>query len=252
MKAIEFRDVHYEIAGRPILRGVSFTVEAGETLVLLGRSGSGKTTALRLVNALAYPTRGEVLVNGRATADSDPIALRRGIGYVIQEGGLFPHWTVAANIGLAPRLNGWTAQKTSARVDELLTTIGMDGGDYASRRPRQLSGGQRQLVGVARALGADPPILLFDEPFGALDPITRLELQNWFLSMRERLKKTALFVTHDVSEALLLGTRIALLDEGELAWEGPAADFRRARLPQAQAFLACLRTPEEPGASSHA
>ncbi len=242
--AVEFRNVSYRIAGRPILRNVTLSVDAGETLVLLGRSGSGKTTALKMVNALVYPTEGEVIVNEKATTAWDPVALRRGIGYVIQEGGLFPHWNVAANIGLVPRLNQWATEKIAARSNELLAAIGLPAEEYATRRPRQLSGGQRQRIGVARALAADPPVLLFDEPFGALDPITRLELQTLFLSLRDKFRKTALFVTHDIAEALLLGSRIALMDEGKLAWIGPAQEFRTAKVPEARGFLAYIRTLE--------
>lgn len=253
--AVEFRDVFYSINGRPILRKLSLSVAQGETLVLLGRSGSGKTTALKMVNAMVYPESGDVLVDGRATRDWDPIQLRRHIGYVIQDGGLFPHWTVAKNIGVVPRLEQWPAAKIDERVRYLLSVIGLPAEEYASRRPRQLSGGQRQRVGVARALAADPPILLFDEPFGALDPITRLELQKQFLTLRDEFHKTALFVTHDVAEALLLGTRIALLDEGQLSWIGAARDFRKSEAPQARAFLAFLQTLETleaPDAGRHA
>jgi osmoprotectant transport system ATP-binding protein len=244
LSVVEFRDVSYHIANRPILKNLTLSVAAAETLVLLGRSGSGKTTALKMVNAMAYPSEGQVLVDGKPTTAWDPVALRRHIGYVIQEGGLFPHWTVARNIGVVPRLERWEPAKTLDRVRYLLTAIGLPPEEYAERRPRQLSGGQRQRVGVARALAADPPVLLFDEPFGALDPITRLELQTLFLSLSKEFRKTALFVTHDVAEALLLATRIALLDGGELAWIGPARDFRKAPAPQAQAFLAFLRTLE--------
>lgn len=239
---IEFHNVSYEVAGRPILRDVSFSVDAAETLVLLGRSGSGKTTALRMVNAMVRPTQGEVLIEGKSSTAWNPVELRRHIGYVIQEGGLFPHWTVARNIGVVPRLEQWPTPKIDARVRELLEAISLPPDQYAERRPRQLSGGQKQRVGVARALAANPQVLLFDEPFGALDPITRLELQNLFLSLREKLRKTALFVTHDVAEAIRLGTRIALLAEGKLAWFGDAKAFRTADLPEAQGFLACLNT----------
>jgi osmoprotectant transport system ATP-binding protein len=250
--AVEFRNVSYQIGGRPILRNVTFSVDPGETLVLLGRSGSGKTTALKMINALVYPTEGEVVVNGKRTTAWDPVVLRRGIGYVIQEGGLFPHWSVADNIGLVPRLNQWGGEKIAARSNELLSAIGLAPEEYAMRRPRQLSGGQRQRVGVARALAADPPVLLFDEPFGALDPITRLELQTLFLSLREKFRKTALFVTHDIAEALLLASRIALMDGGELAWIGPADDFRHANVPQARAFLACIPNLEGGNANRNA
>src|SRR2546422_865303 len=170
MPLVEFRDVSYEIAGKRILSGVNFSVEAGETLVLLGRSGAGKSTALKLTNGMLFPTSGQVLVDGRSTRDWDPIALKRRIGYVIQEVGLFPHFTVARNVGLVPRLEGWKEPDVERRVDQLLDSVGMPAAAFRTRYPRQLSGGQRQRIGVARALAADPPLLLFDEPFGALDP----------------------------------------------------------------------------------
>ena len=242
--AVEFRNVSYHIGSRAILRNLTFAVAPAETLVLLGRSGSGKTTALKMVNAMVYPSSGEVLVDGMPTTAWDPVTLRRRIGYVIQEGGLFPHWTVEANIGVVPRLEQWPAARIGDRVRSLLSAIGLPHGEYAARRPRQLSGGQKQRVGVARALAADPPVLLFDEPFGALDPITRLELQTLFVSLRNEFHKTALFVTHDVAEALLVGTRIALLDRGDLAWIGPAAEFRNAGTPQAREFVAYLNALE--------
>ncbi len=248
MPAVEFRDVGYQIEGREILRNISVTVESGETLALLGRSGSGKTTMLRLVNALLYPTSGEVLVEGRPTWSWDVIELRRHIGYVIQEVGLFPHWNVERNVGLVPRLLGQPDELVHGRVDNLLSRVGVPAAEYGKRRPRELSGGQRQRVGVARALAGDPPILLFDEPFGALDPITRLELQHLFVSLRRDFAKTALFVTHDVREALLVGTRIGLFDNGRLAWIGAASEFRGASIPEAAAFLAGLTEEHEPGA----
>src|SRR5207249_1914707 len=173
---VSFRNVSYHFGPNDILRNLSFDVEAGETLVLLGRSGSGKTTVLKLVNGLLLPSEGAVLVEGRATTAWDPIRLRRRIGYVIQEVGLFPHFTVAENVGLVPRLEGWEPARISARVDELLAAVGLSPQDFRTRRPRQLSGGQRQRVGVARALAAEPALLLFDEPFGAVDPVTRLDL----------------------------------------------------------------------------
>ena len=172
--AVEFVDVGYRIGGRDILRGLNLAVDEGETLVLLGRSGSGKTTALKLVNGLLYPTSGEVRVQGRSTRDWDPIRLRRAIGYVIQDIGLFPHYTVADNVALVPRLEGWEPQRVDERVRAMLALVGLPPEQFATRRPRELSGGQRQRVGVARALAADPPLLLYDEPFGALDPVTRL------------------------------------------------------------------------------
>jgi osmoprotectant transport system ATP-binding protein len=240
MPLVEFRDVHYEIGGKRILSGITFGVEPGETLVLLGRSGSGKSTALKLTNGMLFPTRGEVLVDGRPTRDWDPIELKRGIGYVIQDAGLFPHFTVARNVGLVPRLQGWPDDEIARRVDTLLETVGMPAEEYRARYPRQLSGGQRQRIGVARALAADPRLLLFDEPFGALDPVTRFELQEQFLRWQAGFHKTALFVTHDIREAMRLGTRIALLAGGRVEALLPAAEFPQAESPEALAFLACL------------
>jgi osmoprotectant transport system ATP-binding protein len=240
MPLVEFRDVSYQLGSRTILAGLTFSVEAGETLVLLGRSGSGKTTALRMTNGMIFPTSGQVLVEGRPTTAWDPIRLKRRIGYVIQEVGLFPHFTVGANVGLVPALEGWAESDIDARVDQLLGTVGLAPGEYRLRYPRQLSGGQRQRVGVARALAADPALLLFDEPFGALDPVTRRELQQQFLDLRRDYSKTSIFVTHDVREALRLGSRIALLANGRLAEIAAPSDFRRAQGPEARAFLAGL------------
>jgi osmoprotectant transport system ATP-binding protein len=225
-------------AGREVVSSVTFALDAGETLALLGRSGSGKTTTLKLVNRLLEPTRGEVLVNGRRTADLEVTTLRRGIGYVIQEIGLFPHFTVGANVGLVPRLERWPAARTLARVRELLTLVGLDPDTFAGRYPHQLSGGQRQRVGVARALAADPPLLLLDEPFGALDPVTRAELQREFHALEGRLGKAMVFVTHDVREALLVGTRIGLMQEGRLVFLGSPDEFRASEHPECRAFLA--------------
>lgn len=238
---LKFSDVSYRAGGREILSGLTFDLEEGQTLVLLGRSGSGKTTALRMVNAMLLPSAGQVLVEGRATTAWNRIELRRHVGYVIQETGLFPHFTVERNVGIVPRLNGWTPDRIEARVHELLTRVGLPPSEYARRYPRELSGGQRQRVGVARALAADPPILLFDEPFGALDPVTRHEVRQEFTALASDLGKTTLFVTHDVREALLLGDRIGLLADGRLQELLPAAEFPSARSPEAQAFLACLR-----------
>jgi osmoprotectant transport system ATP-binding protein len=240
MALVEFCDVSYEIASKPILSALSLSVEAGETLVLLGRSGSGKTTALKMINGMLFPTRGQVLVDGRPTTEWDPIKLRRKIGYVIQEVGLFPHFTVGDNIGLVPKLEGWSTPDIEHRVNLLLEKVGMPSGEFRSRYPRQLSGGQRQRVGVARALAADPPVLLFDEPFGALDPVMRWELQKQFLMLRQDFQKTSIFVTHDVREALLLGTNIALLAGGRLDVVAPPQEFRKVRSEEAHAFLACL------------
>ncbi len=244
---IECRGVCYSVNGAPsetsaraLLANLDLRIERGETLVLLGRSGAGKTTALKLINRLLEPTAGEVLVEGRRTTDWDPIRLRRRIGYVIQEIGLFPHFTIARNVGLVPQLEGWPAERIRARVEELLHLVGLEPAQYASRRPHELSGGQRQRVGVARALAADPPILLMDEPFGALDPVTRAELQREFKELAARLSKTIVFVTHDLREALLLATRIALLAEGKLVGIYAPDDFLGAREAEARAFVAAL------------
>jgi len=240
MPLVEFRDVCYEVGGRRILSDVNFVVEPGETLVLLGRSGSGKTTALKMTNGMLFPTRGQVLVEGRATTEWDPIRLKRRIGYVIQDVGLFPHFTVEENVGLVPRLEGWPAADVDRRVERLLGEMGLPPAEFRGRYPRQLSGGQRQRVGVARALAADPPLLLFDEPFGALDPVTRVELQRQFLDLRRNLQKTSIFVTHDVREALRLGTRIGLLTQGRLEVAADPQTFREARTEEALAFLGSL------------
>jgi len=237
---VSFRQVSARLGQKDILSNLSFDVEAGDTLVLLGRSGSGKTTALKMVNALLLPSAGEVVVEGRPTTGWDLIRLRRRTGYVIQDAGLFPHFTVAANVALVPRLEGWPRQKIDARVETLLTQIGLPAAQFATRYPRELSGGQRQRVGVARALAADPPLLLLDEPFGALDPVTRVELQQQFLDLRDRLGKTAFLVTHDVREALLLGTRIGVLDHGRLVFLGGRAEFLKADEPEVRAFHTCL------------
>jgi osmoprotectant transport system ATP-binding protein len=245
--AIEFRDVSYcinDIPDRAIVSNVSLTVLRGETLVLLGRSGSGKTTLLKLINRMLVPSQGQVFVEGRPTTDYDPIPLRRGIGYVIQEAGLFPHFTVAQNIVLVPRLEKWPLIKWVERFEEMMQLVGLDPDEFAKRYPRELSGGQRQRVGVARALAADPPILLMDEPFGALDPVTRAELQREFSALARRLKKTIVFVTHDIREALLLGSRIALLQAGRLVALGPPQDFLRLDHPEVHAFSACLDPSE--------
>lgn len=235
---VELKGVSYEIGrARVIVRDVSFSVGAGETLVLLGRSGSGKTTTLKLINRLLEPSSGEIVVAGRAAGTVEPYRLRRGIGYVIQDVGLLPHLSVAENVGLVPRLEGWGADRIAARVQELLTLVGLEPGTFSGRRPHELSGGQRQRVGVARALAVDPPLLLLDEPFGALDPITRSELQREFKGLERRLGKAMVFVTHDVREGLLLGTRIGMMHDGRLVFLGTADEFRRSPDPEVQAFL---------------
>jgi osmoprotectant transport system ATP-binding protein len=233
---IEFRDVSYRVAGTQVLSGFNLQVQSGETLVLLGRSGSGKTTSLKLVNRLLTPTSGEIRVKGTSHAEGDIIRLRRSIGYVIQDVGLFPHFTIERNIGLVPKIEGWAAERIRARVQELLQTVGLSS-DIAARYPHQLSGGQRQRVGVARALAADPGILLMDEPFGALDPLTRDELQREFLLLQQRLHKTVVFVTHDLREALRLGSRIALMESGRLVTVLSPAEFLRSTDSLAAAYV---------------
>jgi osmoprotectant transport system ATP-binding protein len=237
---VEFNGVIYQIGGREILRGIDLYVDERETVVLLGRSGSGKTTLLKMVNKLVEPTGGEVRFEGKRVGDWDPIRLRRRAGYVIQEGGLFPHATVAQNVGLVPKLEGWPEERIRARVTELLDAVGLPAPEYASRYPRQLSGGEKQRVGIARALAVDPPLLLLDEPFAALDPVTRFEMQRHFARLRQAFNKTALFVTHDIREALMLGTRIALLKQGRIEVTARADEFVQARSPEARAFLATL------------
>lgn len=234
---LRFADVAYSVNGSRILSGLTFDVPGGTTLVLLGRSGSGKTTALKMVNALLLPTSGAVLVENRATTAWNPIELRRRIGYVIQETGLFPHFTVAKNVAVVPSLLNWTRDRIEARVNELLNRVGLPPKDFAARYPRELSGGQRQRVGIARALAADPPILLFDEPFGSLDPVTRIEIRREFVALARDLNKTILFVTHDVREAIELGDQIGLLAGGSLRELLPAAEFRNAKSEEARAFL---------------
>jgi len=241
---VEFRDVTYSIPGAPapIINNLNLTVQPGETLVLLGESGCGKTTTLKLVNRLYTPTSGKVVVEGKSTTEWDAINLRRRIGYVIQEGGLFPHFTIARNVGLVPSLSGWDEQKTKSRVDELLKLVGLEPSRFADRYPRELSGGQRQRVGVARALAADPALLLLDEPFGALDPLTRASLQKEFGELTKRLGKTAILVTHDVREALLLGSRIALMHAGEIVLLETPKGFLVSENAKAQAYLETLKT----------
>jgi len=228
--------VSYQRENRRILDTVSFEVEQGETMVLLGRSGSGKTTALRLINRMLEPSSGAVLLAGRNVAEMDAIALRRKTGYVIQEMGLLPHWTVEQNVGLVPRLLEWPLEKQRERARELLQQVGLEGDELAQRKPHQLSGGQRQRVAVARALAAEPDLLLFDEPFGALDPITRREMQHQLADLSKRYHTTVVFVTHDVTEALILASRIGVLGNGRLECVVSPDEFMRVHTPVAAAF----------------
>jgi osmoprotectant transport system ATP-binding protein len=238
--AVEFQNVSFEINHRLLLSNLNLSIYQGEALILLGRSGSGKTTTLKLINHLLTPSQGQVLVHSQPTTKWDVIKLRRRIGYVIQETGLFPHFTVSENVGLVPSLEKWPTPKIQARVHEMLELVGLEPGKFAQRYPHQLSGGQRQRVGVARALAADPPILLMDEPFGALDPITRLELQQQFQYLQRQLGKTVIFVTHDIQEAFFLATRIGLMYAGNLVALGTRREFIKSPHPEAQAFLSCL------------
>jgi osmoprotectant transport system ATP-binding protein len=240
--AIQFHQVSYRFdGGAELLDNLDLDVQSGETLVLLGKSGSGKTTTLKLINHLLVPTSGDVRVQGKSTRDWDPIRLRRGIGYAIQDVGLFPHFTVERNIGLVPEIESWPQPRIRQRVEELMQLVGLER-QFACRYPRELSGGQRQRVGVARALAADPPILLMDEPFGALDPVTRTQLQREFQALQQRLKKTVVFVTHDLREALLLGTRIALMENGKLIVTLTPNEFLRSNSPAAKAYVDAFGT----------
>ena len=219
---IDITDLTKQFAGteRPAVDGLTLSIAEGDVCVLIGPSGCGKTTIMRIINRMIEPDSGSVVVGNRDIMRTDPVELRRRIGYVIQQIGLFPHWSIAENIATVPRLLGWTEQRVATRVDELLTLVGMDPGIYRERFPRALSGGQKQRVGVARALAADPPVMLMDEPFGAIDPITRTHLQDEFLKILRALKKTIVFVTHDIDEAIKLGDRIAILREGALVQYG--------------------------------
>lgn len=246
---VQFHNVNFTLpnAAAPIISDLNLSVARGETLVLLGESGCGKTTTLKLVNRLFEPTSGEVVVEGKSTTDWDPIQLRRRIGYVIQEGGLFPHFTIGRNVGLVPSLLHWDEGRVATRVEELLGLVGLEPRIYTDRFPRELSGGQRQRAGVARALAADPPLLLLDEPFGALDPLTRASLQREFAELSQRLGKTAILVTHDVREALLLGKRIGLMHRGQLLLVETPEQFLESDNPQARAYLDTLALPRTSG-----
>jgi osmoprotectant transport system ATP-binding protein len=242
---VEFRRVRFQIGGARILDGLDLQIFRGETLILLGESGCGKTTTLKLINRLIEPTDGAVLVEGQATTDWNAINLRRRIGYVLQEAGLFPHFSVARNVALVPELENWDAAKKRARVAEMLELVGLPPERFAERFPHELSGGQRQRVGVARALAADPDLLLLDEPFGALDPITRNNLQKEFAALVRKLNKTAVFVTHDLHEAFILGTRVCLMDKGRIALLDTPENFQKSDLPLARAYLETISATEE-------
>lgn len=244
--AIEFVNVYYRADGnRELISGLNLTVRRAETLMLLGRSGSGKTTTLKLINRLLNASQGEVRVEGRSVSEWDVIRLRRHIGYAIQEAGLFPHYTVAENVALVPKLEGWDGGRIGSRTREVLQLVGLPFDQFASRYPHQLSGGQRQRVGLARALAADPPVLLMDEPFGALDPITRAELQQEFRELKRKLSKTVVFVTHDVAEALMLGDRIALMDSGALKGVFTPQEFLSSTNDAVRPYVSAFRAAHQ-------
>lgn len=239
--AIEFRDLWFERGGGRVLAGFTLAVARGEVFALVGPSGAGKTTVLKLVNRLLLPTRGQVLVEGRDTREWDPIALRRRAGYVLQDVGLFPHLSVADNVALVPRLAGWPEARIRSRVEELLDLVGLPPATFAHRWPEELSGGQRQRVGVARALALDPPLLLMDEPFGALDPMTRVELHREFKRIQARVGKTVVLVTHDMSEAFALGDRLGVLLDGRLVACAPPALIVRTEDARVRAWFDAAR-----------
>jgi osmoprotectant transport system ATP-binding protein len=234
---IQFDRVSYQVDGNVILDDLNLEVRQGEVLILLGESGCGKTTTLKLINRLIEPTSGEIRIEGKPNRDWDVIELRRHIGYVLQEAGLFPHFTVEENVALVPKLLGWEKERIKTRGAEMLDLVGLPPGKFADRFPHELSGGQRQRVGVARALAADPSIVLLDEPFGALDALTRTNLQKEFARIVRELGKTAVFVTHDLHEAMLLASRIALMDKGKIVMLDTPENFANSNLPLARAYL---------------
>jgi len=236
--AVEFRDLDFRTPqGRLLLDRIRLAIPAGTTVAILGRSGSGKTTLLRTVNRMIEPTSGQVLVEGKPSSDGDPIALRRGIGYVVQETGLFPHFRIERNIGIVLELEGRPTDQIQSRTQDLMAMVGLDPKQFAGRYPYQLSGGQRQRVGLARALAADPPILLMDEPFGALDPLTRAEMQDVLRELLVRLNKTVLLVTHDLDEAIYLASRIVLIEEGRISADLPSDQFLASEIPSVRQYV---------------
>jgi osmoprotectant transport system ATP-binding protein len=237
-RPVRFVEVEFHYPGRPpALRHLNLDVDAGEVLVLVGRSGAGKSTLLKLINRLLLPSAGSVFVDERDTRDWDAIALRRRIGYMFQDVGLFPHMSVAENITIVPRLEQWPAGRAHTRAVELLDLVGLPASEYAERRPHELSGGQRQRVGLARALAVDPPILVMDEPFGALDPVTRLEIRREFTRIQARLGTTVVIVTHDMAEAFVLGQRVGVVDQGRLVVCDTPAAVAASSDPVVRAFL---------------
>ena len=236
--AIELRGVHLSRgAAGSVLRGVNLSICSGETVALVGRSGAGKSTILKLINGLLTADAGHVIVDGRDTREWNAYELRRRIGYVLQDVGLFPHMTVATNVGVVPRLLGWDPARIDARIDEVLALVGLPAGVFATRWPHELSGGQRQRVGVARALAADPPVLLMDEPFGALDPVTRAELHREFRRIQAEVRKTVVIVTHDMGEAFALGSRVGVLADGAIAEIASPARLARSMDPRVRPLL---------------
>lgn len=251
--AIEFRDLEVRTAqGRSLLNGVSLALDEGTVTAILGRSGSGKTTLLRTVNRMVERSSGVVLVNGRDIREADLIALRRGMGYVIQETGLFPHFTVERNVGLVLEAKGRPGEERARRCRELLSAVGLEAEGFSARYPHQLSGGQRQRVGLARALAADPPILLMDEPFGALDPLTRAEMQDMLRDLLSRLNNTVLLVTHDLDEALYLGDRIVLLHEGRVIANLAPEEFMRSGQPEIVDYIRAFHRGERDAGKTQA
>ena len=239
--SVQFQQVRCAYAGRPpILDGLDLTVEEGEIVAIVGRSGAGKTTILKLVNRLLLPSSGAVVVQGRDTREWDSIQLRRRTGYVFQDVGLFPHMTVEDNVRVLPRLEGWTVERQRARAHELLQLVGLPADEYGGRFPSELSGGQRQRVGLARALAVDPEVLLMDEPFGALDPITRAEIRGEFSRIQARLGITVILVTHDMGEAFSLGDRVAVLDAGVMIVCAAPAAVAASADPRVRAFIDSL------------